>query len=275
MSSSLQLYIGVVMTLYLSACGGGGGSGSGSGTTNINLIAFPLNDTGITKCADYAYDTSGTEDNNLDCPNGISTGTQPVEGDPIPGGQDGQHGRDALARSGTLGSKVGGGHAGFDFTKLTSAGITTEGSMWSCVHDNVTGLTWEVKDLSGLRDKDNTYTWYNSSGIDDGGSAGTSSGGACSASGRCDTEKYVADVNAINLCGFNDWRLPQAEELISIASFDRIDPAIDTNYFPNTVSASYWTASPYIISNAWYISFSSGNAGSTGKFISNRVRLVR
>ena len=58
----------------------------------------PLNDTGIDWCADVSQ-------NNLDCP------VQGYEG------QDGDHGRDALARKGQL-QKIGGGAAGFDFTKL-------------------------------------------------------------------------------------------------------------------------------------------------------------
>ncbi|MBV5309871.1 hypothetical protein, partial [Chromatium okenii] len=69
-----------------------------------------------------------------------------------------------------------------------------------CVKDNVTGLIWEVKTdntTPDLRDKDWTYTWYNSG-------TGTASGGTCKTTGRCDTEKFVADVNTSGLCGFND-----------------------------------------------------------------------
>ncbi len=61
-----------------------------------------LNDTGITICGN-----DGT--NNSVCP---------VAGYP---GQDAEYGRDAQALAGTL-QKVGGGHAGFDFTKLDSEG---------------------------------------------------------------------------------------------------------------------------------------------------------
>ncbi|MDZ7621733.1 MAG: hypothetical protein U5O69_04740 [Candidatus Competibacteraceae bacterium] len=102
-----------------------------------------LNDTGITWCAN---DTT----NNLACP---------VTSHP---GQDGDHGRDALARAGQL-QKVGGGKAGLDFTKLDANGnaLPASASSWSCVRDNHTGLIWEVKTTSGLRGHVSTrYIWY-------------------------------------------------------------------------------------------------------------------
>jgi hypothetical protein len=91
------------------------------------------------------------------------------------------------------------------------------------VQDNVTGLIWEVKtNDSGLRDKDWTYSWYNSTGINDGGYAGYADyADNCYSTTRCDTEKYVADVNAATLCGNNDWRLPNSEELNTIVARDR------------------------------------------------------
>src|SRR5262245_37316990 len=79
------------------------------------------------------------------------------------------------------------GHRGFAFTKVDAAGepladqtqpYATE--PWDCVRDEVTALVWEIKtDDGGLRDKDWTYTWYNSTGINDGGSPGASAGGTC------------------------------------------------------------------------------------------------
>ena len=34
---------------------------------------------------------------------------------------------------------------------------------WACTRDNATGLIWEVKTTSGLRNQSNTYTNYDSS----------------------------------------------------------------------------------------------------------------
>jgi hypothetical protein len=49
----------------------------------------------------------------------------------------------------------------------------------------------------------------------------------CFNSGRCDTEKYVSDVNAASLCGQSDWRLPSIEEVANIVHNNRVTPAID------------------------------------------------
>ncbi len=111
--------------------------------------------------------------------------------------QDARFGRDAAAKAGAL-TKTGGGAAGFDFTPLDTSGntITLTGTppvpsvTPACVRDNVTGLIWEVKtNDGGLRDKDWTYTWYN-------GTTGTPDGtNNCNPNTRCDTDKFVADVN--------------------------------------------------------------------------------
>ena len=70
--------------------------------------------------------------------------------------QDCSHGRDATHNDDWD------GHAGFSFTKLDRNGnpLPAAATSWSCVRDNVTGLTWEVKtNDGGIHDKDNTYWW--------------------------------------------------------------------------------------------------------------------
>ena len=226
---------------------------------------IPLNDTGITTCADDA-------NNGLACPQ--------VE---YPG-QDAEHGRDAQALAGSL-SKIGDGRAGFDFTKLDANGnpladqsVAYTTTPWHCVKDNVTGLIWEVKTTDGgVRDAGHTYTWYNSTGINDGGDPGVANGGTCVDGSNCDTEKYVAAVNAIGLCGRTDWRLPKVEELLSLLDYSVAYPfiAIDTAYFPNTMSI-YWSASPYAdsVSRAWSVGFDSRTDMINQKIVGHNVRLV-
>ncbi len=217
-----------------------------------------LNDTGITTC-------SNNSQNGLQCP---------VSGFP---GQDGEHGRDALAAAGLL-QKVGGGSAGFDFTKLDADGnpLPASATEWSCVKDNHTGLIWEEKAASGLRSMNHTYTWYNPDSSTNGGHPGTQNGGSCSGS-SCDTHGYVQAVNVQGLCGANDWRMPAKEELRSIVDYSRNNPAVDTGYFPHTPSSWFWSASPYagVVSYAWSVNFSNGIVNSYGRTGLIHVRLVR
>jgi hypothetical protein len=207
------------------------------------------NDTGVTTCADALF-------YNLPCP---------VIGYP---GQDGDFGRNTFA-----------------LTKLDAAGaaLPVSATTWACVRDDVTGLVWEVRpNDGGLRDKDWTYTWYRSTGIDDGGSAGTAGGGTCSDTGHCDTEKYVAAVNAAGLCGASDWRLPSWEELHSLDDFGNGGGAPNRTFFndvPGGLFAnSYWTATSVSLDGASALSIQNLSAGSTtgrAKSSALQVRLVR
>jgi len=200
-------------------------------------------------------------------------------------GQDADHGRDANP---AVNSNAN-GKAGFDFTKLDAAGqplanqaASYAATPWDCVQDNVTGLMWEVKTItaSSLRNKNNIYTWYNSTGVNDGGNTGSSAATpACNTGGQCDTEKYVAAVNAVGLCGFSDWRLPAKESLRSIVDYSIASPGptIDTAYFPNTVGSWYWSASPSAsnTTNAWDVHFNDGVGLAAFKSNNLYVRLVR
>jgi pimeloyl-ACP methyl ester carboxylesterase len=225
------------------------------GSTPLEPIE-PLNDTGIDWCANAAQ-------NFLACP---------VDGYP---GQDAEYGRDATHNNDSD------GHAGFSFTKLDANGnaLAASATSWSCVRDNVTGLVWEVKtDDGGLRDKDWTYNWYNPDGSTNGGFAGyADNGNNCYDAARCDTYKYVADVNSQGLCGARDWRLASVDEFLSIVSNDRTGPAIDAGYFPNTVSSWFWSSSPYADNSdgAWAVDFDNGYVYSGSKGNARYVRLVR
>ena len=226
-----------------------------------------LNDTGIDWCADGST-------NFLTCP---------VAGYP---GQDGDLGRDAAARAGTL-QKVGAGDAGFDYTKISNSGSELPASAtlgsgpndWACTRDNVTGLIWEVKTADGgLRDRNNTYTWYQPDGPNM-GNPGTQDGGSCVGS-TCDTHGFVQAVNGQGLCGATDWRLPAVGELSSIVHHGRTRPAVDAGFFPNIISldsAWFWSASPAPLAPdaAWDLLFNYGNEGLGPKSNLGRVRLVR
>jgi Protein of unknown function (DUF1566) len=204
--------------------------------------------------------------------------------------QDGRFGRDAAAAAGTL-TKVGGGAAGFDYTKIANDGTTlaagatlgTAATDWACTKDNITGLIWEVKTSDhGLRDWSWKYSWYSSNGSTNGGNPGSTGGIAgCNAtlpSGLCNTQAFVTAVNAAALCAYTDWRLPTYRELFSLVHFGTQNPSIDTNYFPNTRAGALWSASSYALApqQAWFVDFSFGGAfASFVKADDTFVRLVR
>ncbi|MEE9310436.1 MAG: DUF1566 domain-containing protein, partial [Cocleimonas sp.] len=55
------------------------------------------------------------------------------------------------------------------------------------------------------------------------------------------------------------------------------NPAIDTDYFPNTASNWYWSGTPYSAnaSYAWGVYFGNGNGGWGSRSSGGHVRLVR
>jgi hypothetical protein len=236
--------------------------------------AGPLNDTGIDFCRDHATGADTTVTSSTTC-----TSAQ--------GGQDARYGRDPAAARGAI-TKIGGGSKSFDFTKIADNGTVLPASTalgsgatdWACTFDNNTGLMWEVKTTSGLRNQAHSYTWYDRV-HNYGGNPGTASGGTCQTVGRCDTEKFVADVNALSpgLCNHNDWRMPTVDELSNLADIGIAYPGrtIDATYFPNTPASFFWSGSPGVgySDYAWNVSFGDGNDGWGARGSALHVRLVR
>lgn len=163
--------------------------------------------------------------------------------------QDGMMGRDVSDPDSSDGK------LGFSYSAVASYAKT------ECVKDNLTGLTWEGKPSSGLRAHTNTYTNY--------GDRRTR-----------DASAYAAAVNATALCGYTDWRLPTADELLSLVDYGVAypGPTVDISWFPNTVGGFYWSSSPYVgfANLARYVNFSGGDVNSYGyRFYGINVRLVR
>jgi len=225
---------------------------SGFEQSSNSTVAHPLNDTGIT----FSQFDEACGDAAQDCAYGRDI-THYDESD---------------------------GHAGFSFTKLDMSGnpLPASASNWACVKDNVTGYVWEVKtDDGGLRDVDNTYTWYNLDSSTNGGDPGTANGGSCTGS-DCDTASYVESVNTLPVafCGYRDWRMPWREELLSIVDYGRVNPAIDKDYFARERAAPtevIWTASKDAWSGLlWVVRFFDTGATLTSiDYVPRRVRLVR
>lgn len=218
-------------------------------TVSAAMIASKLPQTGITTCGNET-------ENNLPC-------TKAALGDLHGLGQDGEV---------QAGQKM-------SYTLLTQNGS-------DCVKDNVTGLVWEQKtDDGGLRDRDWIYTWYSTDSTSNGGSKGyqdyrdydPSYTSTCGNSlSKCNTQAYVAALNAANYCGYRDWRMPSEEELVSIVDFGRVNPSINP-MFSHTQSDFYWSASPIADGNgdAWNVYFLDGNVYSNFKGYNVYVRAVR
>lgn len=210
-----------------------------------------LNDTGIIGAGDYPTGNNVTCASNLSAP------------------QDCNVGRDANSST----NNNSDGHAGFSFTKLDTNGqpLSSTVTNWTCVKDNVSGLVWEVKTTtSGVHNMGNTYQWggLTAIGINHPNSQGVY---------HDSWNDLVQESNDNSFCGFSNWRVPNIKELSSIINKNIINPAVDENYFPNTISDSYWSSEPFAGDElvAWFLYFDNGYESFNNRTVSARIRLVR
>lgn len=203
--------------------------------------------------------------------------------------QDARLGRDVQARGGYL-KKIGNGSLGFDFTKIDRKGNTlanqtlgwinggneTDGTAWSCVRDNVTGLVWEIKQAAGIYAAANKFSWYNTLPEFNNGDPGVQGNSSCGLE-QCNTEAYINYLNKNKFCGSSKWRLPDRAELNNILMNSGAAPRLDPLVFPDVQSdTSYWTSSTYqaASSAAWAVSMNTGIVFWHPKRSSLSVRLV-
>ena len=83
--------------------------------------------------------------------------------------------------------------------------------------------------------------------------------------------------DSLTLNTFSDWRLPSAEELLSIVSFDKFSPSVITAVFIGTDNAPYWTGTQNaaVSSEAWTVNFWTGAVLLAHRNDTHRVRCVR
>lgn len=126
-----------------------------------------------------------------------------------------------------------------------------------CVKDDLTGLIWEGKPTGGLRAASNNYTNYDSTtSAQFPGGSGWVNPTQAQVDAPTNTAGYVAAVNAMQLCGYRDWRLPTADEMQGIADYSVSYPnlPISNAWLPNMVPTDrfigYWTQSSWPASSA-------------------------
>ena len=99
------------------------------------------------------------------------------------------------------------------------------GATAACVTDNLTGLMWPANANLAAASR----TW----------------------------QQALDDANALNLCGFTDWRLPNVSELESLVNSEAANPAtfLNSQGFTNVQASHYWSSSSYAGSpaHAWVV----------------------
>ncbi|MGD9972819.1 MAG: DUF1566 domain-containing protein [Desulfatirhabdiaceae bacterium] len=87
----------------------------------------------------------------------------------------------------------------------------------------------------------------------------------------------LAVCGNLNLGVQTDWRLPTIKELAHLTPLSRSSPAINTYYFPDTVSNNYWSGTTRLESTreAWCINFLNGDDATLAKSSTAVFRAVR
>ena len=128
-------------------------------------------------------------------------------------------------QSGALGDSVIGSFDAVDNRSIddvsTAVGAYTDNGDGT-VTDTSTALTWQKASSSGK-------TW----------------------------EQALVYCEGLSLGARTDWRLPTIKELNSLVDYSLYGPAINTTYFPNTVSSFYWssTTDASYTNSAWCVDF--------------------
>lgn len=140
------------------------------------------------------------------------------------------------------------------YRKLDNQGqpLPDGAAQWDCVEDINTGLVWEKKldDPDSPRDLHKVFAWE----FGDHHPSQAELDYACPAGETlCSTEEYRQWLNRQRLCGIKTWRLPQAQELMSLQHFGSLARqdgqivSMDVRYFPDVgpsngdYDGSYWT----------------------------------
>ena len=132
------------------------------------------------------------------------------------------------------------------------------------ITDNNTGLMWEkLSDEGSIHDKDDFYTWTTA------------------------VTTKIAALNSGSFGGHADWRLPNINELQSLANYDGAYPFVFSAFNTScaasctvltcscTQSRYYWSATTKPPLNAWLFGFDEGDSTYGSKDGESYVRAVR
>lgn len=95
--------------------------------------------------------------------------------------------------------------------------------------------------------------------------------------GKRTWENAIIYCENLALSGYENWRLPNINELRSLVDRSKHNPTIDTQFFPDVTPSIYWTSStpPSHNQYAWFVSFHNGNVNNYSKSYPYYVRCVR
>ena len=165
--------------------------------------------------------------------------------------------------SGTVIACAGTGQDG-QFQKGLARSYTDNGN--GTITDNKTGLMWEkISDDGSIHDKDTTYTWTTA------------------------VTTKIAALNSGSFAGFTDWRLPNVNELQSLANYGAFGPAVFSAFNTSCAASctvltcsctsfgNYWSSSTFQSNSnaAWGVVFFNGDTDANGKTFNFYVRGVR